>query len=59
MLIAAVVGVVLGLVAGSVGGRLDALVMRVADVQLAFPVIMLAIVAVVGTILWRWSACSR
>ena len=51
VLIAALVGVVLGLLAGSIGGRLDAFVMRVADVQLAFPVIMLAIaiVAVVGT----------
>ena len=44
-------GVLLGLVAGCVGGRTDAFVMRVADVQLAFPTIMLAIavVAVVGT----------
>jgi len=51
VLIAALVGVLLGLLAGSAGGRVDALVMRVADVQLAFPVIMLAIaiVAVVGT----------
>ena len=37
--------------AGLLGGRFDDVVMRVADVQLAFPVIMLAIaiVAVVGT----------
>jgi len=44
-------GVLVGLVAGCVGGRIDAFVMRVADVQLAFPTIMLAIavVAVVGT----------
>jgi ABC-type dipeptide/oligopeptide/nickel transport system permease subunit len=44
-------GVLVGLVAGSVGGRFDDLVMRLADVQLTFPVIMLAIaiVAVVGT----------
>jgi peptide/nickel transport system permease protein len=51
VLLAAGAGVVVGLVAGVVGGRLDDLVMRVADVQLAFPVIMLAIaiVAVVGT----------
>ena len=49
--LAAGAGVVIGLAAGLVGGRLDALVMRLADVQLAFPVIMLAIaiVAVVGT----------
>jgi peptide/nickel transport system permease protein len=45
------VGVVVGLLAGALGGRLDDLVMRLADVQLTFPVIMLAIaiVAVVGT----------
>ncbi|PYO21699.1 MAG: peptide ABC transporter permease [Candidatus Rokuibacteriota bacterium] len=45
------VGVVLGLLAGLAGGRVDDLLMRLADVQLAFPVIMLAIaiVAVVGT----------
>src|SRR2546428_9704174 len=49
--LAAGAGVVIGLAAGLVGGRLDALVMRLADVQLAFPVIMLAIaiVAVGGT----------
>jgi peptide/nickel transport system permease protein len=51
VVLAAAVGVAVGLAAGVVGGRLDALVMRAADVQLAFPVIMLAIaiVAVVGT----------
>src|SRR5262249_26438529 len=51
VVLASVVGVFLGLLAGSGGGRLDAFVMRVADVQLAFPVIMLAlaILAVVGT----------
>ncbi|HZS33508.1 MAG TPA: ABC transporter permease [Methylomirabilota bacterium] len=44
-------GVLAGLLAGWLGGRVDDLVMRIADVQLAFPVIMLAIaiVAVVGT----------
>ena len=51
VLIAAGVGTLVGVVAGSAGERLDALLMRAADVQLAFPVIMLAIaiVAVVGT----------
>ncbi len=51
VVLAAGVGIVVGLLAGCVGGRIDDLVMRVADVQLAFPVIMLAIaiVAVVGT----------
>jgi peptide/nickel transport system permease protein len=49
--IAGVVGVVVGLAASWGGGTADAVIMRVADVQLAFPVIMLAIaiVAVVGT----------
>ncbi|MFZ4807292.1 MAG: ABC transporter permease [Hyphomicrobiaceae bacterium] len=36
-------GVTLGLVAGYVGGRLDALIMRVADVQLTFPAILTAL----------------
>jgi peptide/nickel transport system permease protein len=51
VVLAASVGVAVGLAAGVLGGRLDDVVMRVADVQLAFPVIMLAIaiVAVVGT----------
>ena len=45
------VGVLVGLLAGYLGGKLDDVVMRLADVQLTFPVIMLAIaiVAVVGT----------
>lgn len=42
----AIVGVGLGVVAGYFGGRVDALVMRVADVQLAFPFILLAIALV-------------
>jgi peptide/nickel transport system permease protein len=36
-------GVTLGLVSGYVGGRLDALVMRIADVQLSFPAILIAL----------------
>jgi len=49
--VAGLVGVLVGLAAGWGGARTDAVIMRVADVQLAFPVIMLAIaiVAVVGT----------
>jgi peptide/nickel transport system permease protein len=43
VVVAGVVGVVLGLVAGYYGGRLDDLLMRVGDVQLAFPVLVLAI----------------
>jgi peptide/nickel transport system permease protein len=41
--LALVVGVALGLVAGYAGGRVDALIMRVADVQLSFPAILIAL----------------
>jgi peptide/nickel transport system permease protein len=37
------VGIVLGLVAGYAGGRIDAFIMRVADVQLSFPAILIAL----------------
>ena len=40
---AAVVGVSLGLVAGYLGGVVDAAIMRVADVQLSFPAILIAL----------------
>jgi peptide/nickel transport system permease protein len=40
---AVVMGVALGLVAGYVGGRVDAFIMRVADVQLSFPAILIAL----------------
>jgi peptide/nickel transport system permease protein len=43
VLVAGAVGVTLGLVAGYYGGRLDDLLMRLGDVQLAFPVLVLAI----------------
>ena len=48
---AGIVGVALGLISGYVGGWLDDLIQRIVDVQLSFPVIMLAIafIAVVGT----------
>lgn len=36
-------GVGLGLLSGYVGGRLDAFIMRVADVQLSFPAILIAL----------------
>jgi peptide/nickel transport system permease protein len=51
VILATGVGVLVGLLAGYLGGKLDDVVMRLADVQLTFPVIMLAIaiVAVVGT----------
>ncbi|MFK7861879.1 MAG: ABC transporter permease [Granulosicoccus sp.] len=40
---ASVLGVTLGLIAGYLGGRLDALVMRIADVQLSLPAILTAL----------------
>jgi peptide/nickel transport system permease protein len=43
MAIALVLGVSLGLIAGYFGGRLDAIIMRVADVQLALPAILTAL----------------
>ena len=36
-------GVSLGLLSGYLGGRLDAFIMRVADVQLSFPAILIAL----------------
>jgi peptide/nickel transport system permease protein len=41
--LAMVLGVSLGLIAGYAGGRLDAFIMRVADVQLSFPAILIAL----------------
>jgi len=38
-----VLGVALGLIAGYVGGVVDSLIMRVADVQLSFPAILIAL----------------
>jgi peptide/nickel transport system permease protein len=50
VLIAGTLGVMLGLVAGFFRGALDDLIMRIADIQLAFPFILLAIsvIAVLG-----------
>ena len=53
--LALVLGVSLGLVAGYFGGRVDALIMRAADVQLTFPAILTALLisgaarALIGT----------
>jgi len=43
VLFALVLGVSAGLLAGYFGGRLDAAIMRVADVQLSFPAILIAL----------------
>jgi peptide/nickel transport system permease protein len=49
VLISGVLGMAAGLVGGYFGGRLDDVLMRLADVQLAFPFILLAI-AVIGVL---------
>jgi peptide/nickel transport system permease protein len=43
MILALVIGIGVGLVAGYAGGRTDAVLMRVADVQLTFPAIFIAL----------------
>ena len=43
VLLALFLGVSLGLIAGYFGGRVDAAIMRVADVQLSFPAILIAL----------------
>jgi peptide/nickel transport system permease protein len=49
VLISGVLGMIIGLVAGYFGGRVDDFLMRLADIQLAFPFILLAI-AVIGVL---------
>ena len=43
VVLAAFVGILLGLISGYVGGWIDALIMRIADVQLSFPAILVAL----------------
>lgn len=43
VVLAMVLGIALGLLSGYLGGRLDAFIMRVADVQLSFPAILIAL----------------
>ena len=43
VLLSLVLGVSLGLIAGYYGGSIDAVIMRVADVQLSFPAILIAL----------------
>ena len=51
VLLSAVTGVLLGMISGFFGGRLDFILMKLADIQLAFPFVLLAIavVAIVGS----------
>jgi peptide/nickel transport system permease protein len=43
VLFSGTLGILLGLVAGYVGGAVDSLIMRIADVQLTFPAILIAL----------------
>src|SRR5438477_3139229 len=43
VIVAMVIGIALGLVSGYIGGAVDAVIMRVADVQLTFPAILVAL----------------
>lgn len=43
MVLACTIGTTLGLIAGFYGGRVDALIMRIADVQLSFPSMLIAL----------------
>jgi len=53
VMLAAVVGTLLGLLSGYLGGVLDSVIMRIADVQLTFPAILIALLidGIVGTLL--------
>ena len=44
VLFSGTLGILLGLVAGYVGGAVDSLIMRIADVQLTFPAILIALI---------------
>jgi peptide/nickel transport system permease protein len=43
VLFSVALGVTLGLASGYIGGRIDALIMRIADIQLSFPAILIAL----------------
>src|SRR5690606_34764471 len=51
VVISAVLGTTMGLVAGYFGGRIDRIVQRLGDIQLAFPFVLLsiAVIAVLGS----------
>ena len=55
VLVSLLIGVPLGLLSGFVGGRLDSIIMRLVDVQLAIPFFLLAvtIAALLGQGLWN------
>lgn len=43
VLLSLAIGVTLGLISGYAGGRVDSIIMRIADVQLSFPAILIAL----------------
>jgi peptide/nickel transport system permease protein len=53
VLLAAAVGTILGLLSGYFGGLLDSIIMRIADIQLTFPAILIALLidGIVGSML--------
>ena len=55
VVIAGTIGVLLGLLAGFFGGQLDMVIMRLVDVQLGFPIVLLAILltAIFGPGMWK------
>lgn len=55
VLISGTLGTILGILAGYFGGRIDDIIMRLADIQLAFPfmLLMLAVLAVIGPGMWN------
>jgi peptide/nickel transport system permease protein len=53
MLLAMIIGITLGLISGYIGGAIEAFIMRIADVQISFPAILIALLidGVVRTLL--------
>ena len=43
VMLQALMGIIIGLISGYAGGRVDAVLMRIADIQLSFPYLMVAI----------------
>ena len=43
MILAMIIGITLGLVSGYIGGAVEAFIMRIADVQISFPAILIAL----------------
>ena len=43
VMLSMMIGITLGLISGYIGGKLDAFIMRIADIQLSFPAILIAL----------------